>query len=169
MVKKKGSREMNPADAHRYDGYAAYIFTQLVSSVDVSLLLCCTRRSTSQCPGIRNIGLLFACRKAQRAKEIARNKKERKFQRDAHSLQSNPDAIKDELKEVLALEEDGKGNATVRLKKKALQGAYDNAIKKKKVRLSRQTAIFFARAQISQQNCCLEGICSVALKVPSTP
>ena len=36
---------------------------------------------------------------------------------------------------MLALEEDGKGNATVRLKKKALQGAYDNAIKKKKVRL----------------------------------
>jgi predicted ribosome quality control (RQC) complex YloA/Tae2 family protein len=72
-------------------------------------------------------------RKAQRAKEIARNKKERRFQRDAHSLQSNPDAIKDELKEVLALEEDGKGNQTVRLKKKALQGAYDNAIKKKKV------------------------------------
>lgn len=72
------------------------------------------------------------CRKAQRAKEIARNKKERKFQRDAHSLQ-HPDAIKDELKEVLALEEDGKGNQTVRLKKKALQGAYDNAIKKKKV------------------------------------
>jgi len=76
---------------------------------------------------------LKICRKAQRAKEIARNKKERKFQRDAHSLQSNPDAIKDELKEVLALEEDGKGNATVRLKRKALQGAYDNAIKKKKV------------------------------------
>lgn len=76
------------------------------------------------------------CRKAQRAKEIARNKKERKFQRDAHSLQANPDAIKDELKEVLALEEDGKGNQTVRLKKKALQGAYDNAIKKKKVSLA---------------------------------
>ena len=72
-------------------------------------------------------------RKAQRAKEIARNKKERKFQRDAQSLQANPDAIKDELKEVLALEEEGKGNQTVRLKKKALQGAYDHAVKKRKV------------------------------------
>lgn len=73
------------------------------------------------------------CRKAQRAKEIARNKKERKFQREAHALQTNPDLIKDELKEVLALEEDGKVNQTIRLKKKALQGAYDNALKKRKV------------------------------------
>ena len=76
-----------------------------------------------------------ALRKAQRAKEIARNKKERKFQRDAHSLQTQPDQIKNELKEVLALEEDGKMNQTIRLKKKALQGAYDQAIKKKKVSL----------------------------------
>lgn len=36
----------------------------------------------------------------QRAKEIARNKKERKFQRDASKLKSNPDALKEELKEV---------------------------------------------------------------------
>lgn len=35
--------------------------------------------------------------------------------------------------QVLELEEDGKLNMTVRLKKRALQGAYDQAIKKKKV------------------------------------
>ena len=35
--------------------------------------------------------------------------------------------------QVLDLEEDGKLNMTVRLKKRALQGAYDQAIKKKKV------------------------------------
>ena len=35
---------------------------------------------------------------------------------------------------MLELEEDGKLNMTVRLKKRALQGAYDQAIKKKKVR-----------------------------------
>ena len=34
---------------------------------------------------------------------------------------------------MLELEEDGKLNMTVRLKKRALQGAYDQAIKKKKV------------------------------------
>lgn len=50
-------------------------------------------------------------------------------------MQTNPDAIKDELKEVLAMEEDGKANQTLRLKKKALQGAYDNAIKKRKASL----------------------------------
>ncbi|CAK0784079.1 hypothetical protein CVIRNUC_007282 [Coccomyxa viridis] len=87
MVKKKGSRDINPADAFR---------------------------------------------KEQRAKEIARNKKERKFLRDAHKMKSDPNALKEELKEVLELEEDGKLNMTVRLKKRALQGAYDQAIKKKK-------------------------------------
>ncbi|KAK9813176.1 hypothetical protein WJX72_010156 [[Myrmecia] bisecta] len=87
MVKKKGGRDMNPADAFR---------------------------------------------KTQRAKEIQRNKKERKFQREAYSLKSNPDAIKEELKAVLDAEEDGKVSQTLRLKKRALQGAYDTAVKKKK-------------------------------------
>ncbi len=36
--------------------------------------------------------------------------------------------------QVLDLEEQGNLNLTLRLKKKALQGAYDNAIKKKKAR-----------------------------------
>jgi hypothetical protein len=36
--------------------------------------------------------------------------------------------------QVLELEEEGKLNLTVRLKKRALQGAYDLALKKKKVR-----------------------------------
>jgi hypothetical protein len=111
----------------------------------------------------------------QRAKEIARNKKERKFLRDAHKMKSDPNALKEELKEVttgnllvpcrvealsawsscnlltlaachaaihlqvLELEEDGKLNMTVRLKKRALQGAYDQAIKKKKVRMPRSS------------------------------
>ena len=38
----------------------------------------------------------------QRAKEIARNKKERKFLRDAHKMKSDPNALKEELKEVIA-------------------------------------------------------------------
>ncbi len=117
--------------------------------------------------------VLYGC--LQRAKEIARNKKERKFQRDASKMKSNPEALKEELKEVitllacvgmvtssfsicashlspccaeiassayrvfyvgqvLELEEDGKLNLTIKLKKRALQGAYDLALKKKKVR-----------------------------------
>lgn len=76
-----------------------------------------------------------AFRKTQRAKEIARNKKERKFQRDAHSMKDNPEAIKEELKSVLDMEEtqEGRVNQTIRLKKRALQGAYDTALKKRKV------------------------------------
>ena len=85
-----------------------------------------------------------AHRKAQRQKEILRNKKERKFQRDAHALQKNPDAIKDQLKEVLDLEENGRVNLTLRLKKRALQGAYDTAVKKRKVRLSYPTPLHIA-------------------------
>lgn len=87
-MKKKGGREMNPADAYR---------------------------------------------KTQRAKEIARNKKERKFQRDAHALQSQPDAIKAELESVFNKEEEGRvPNQTLRLKKVALERAYEAALKKKK-------------------------------------
>lgn len=89
MVKKKGGRDINPADAFR---------------------------------------------KTQRAKEIARNKKERRFQRDAFALKAQPDQIRNELAEVLDKEEDGKVlNQTLRLKKRALQSAYDAALKKRKV------------------------------------
>ncbi|DBA87905.1 hypothetical protein WJX77_002812 [Trebouxia sp. C0004] len=88
MVKKKGGREINPADAFR---------------------------------------------KTQRAKEIARNKKERKFQRDAFALKAQPDQIRDELADVLDKEQDGQVlSQTLRLKKRALQSAYDAALKKKK-------------------------------------
>ena len=75
-----------------------------------------------------------AFRKSQRQKEILRNKRERKFQRDAHALQADPDAIKDQLKDVLDQQDNGKVNLTLRLKQRALQGAYDTAVKRKKVK-----------------------------------
>lgn len=86
MVKKKGGREINPADAHR---------------------------------------------KAERAKEIARNKKERQLQRAALKQRDDPETLKAQLKEVIDLEHAGKMNPGLRLKKKALQQAYDLAIKRK--------------------------------------
>lgn len=86
--------------------------------------------------GGREINPADAYRKTQRAKEIARNKKERKFQRDAFSLKSQPDQIREELANVIDKEEDGKLlNQTLRLKKRALQSAYDAALKKKRVRM----------------------------------
>ncbi len=88
MVKKKGGREMNPADAFR---------------------------------------------KTQRQKEIVRNKKERKFTRDAFGTTDDPVTLREQLQEVLELEEAGKMNPTLRLKKRALQAAYDTALKKKRV------------------------------------
>jgi WW domain binding protein 11 len=93
MVKKKGGREMNPADAFR---------------------------------------------KAQRAKEIARNKKERKFLRDASSLRHDPEAIKKELQEVIRLEDEGKMNTTTRLKKRAFQQALTTTVTKQKVILTHE-------------------------------
>lgn len=70
------------------------------------------------------------CRKTQRAKEIARNKKERSLQRDAFSKRDDPEALKEQLKEVIAAEQAGKSNPTLRLRKKALQTAYEQAIKR---------------------------------------
>ena len=99
-----------------------------------------------------------AFRKTQRAKEIARNKKERKFQRDAHSMKDNPEAIKEELKSVLDAEEgqDGRVNQTIRLKKRALQGAYDTALKKRKVCCPNPNQLHMSPKEIkcSPSQCC---------------
>lgn len=61
--------------------------------------------------------------------------------------------------QVLDLEEEGKLNMTVRLKKRALQGAYDQAIKKKKVcaRLERGSHAFVD----------VHAACAVALSLES--
>ncbi len=63
-----------------------------------------------------------AFRKVQRQKEIQRNKKERQFQRDASKLKANPDEIKGQLQEVLEMQDEGKYNLSLKLKKRALQG-----------------------------------------------
>jgi hypothetical protein len=83
----------------------------------------------------RDMNPADAFRKVQRQKEIMRNKKERSFQRDAAKLKSNPDALKDELREVISMQEEGKVNLSVRLKQKAYKHALDTSIKSRKVRL----------------------------------
>jgi hypothetical protein len=77
----------------------------------------------------RDMNPADAFRKVQRQKEIMRNKKERSFQRDAAKLKSNPDALKDELREVISMQEEGKVNLSVRLKQKAYKHALDTSIK----------------------------------------
>ncbi|KAK9833413.1 hypothetical protein WJX81_003227 [Elliptochloris bilobata] len=109
MVKKKGGRDMNPADAWR---------------------------------------------KQIRQKEILRNKKERRFQRDAHALKADPEAIKEELKTVINMEVEGKVNLSVRMKKKALQGALEAAAKKKKEDAFKQQQ----EAQLTFSNCAGHGV-----------
>lgn len=69
-------------------------------------------------------------RKAQRAKEVARNKKERALNRDAQS--QNPEAVREQLKDAIAEEQAG-SNPALRMRKKALQSAYEQAIKKQMV------------------------------------
>lgn len=76
-----------------------------------------------------------AFRKEQRKREIQRNKLERKYQREAHRLINDPDELKQELQSVLEAEKEGMLNKTLRLKKKVLQEAFDQALKRKKVRL----------------------------------
>eukprot|EP00803_Ostreobium_quekettii_P004545 evm.model.scf_248EXC.4 EVM.evm.TU.scf_248EXC.4 scf_248EXC:22709-27528(+) len=71
-------------------------------------------------------------RKEQRKKEIQRNKLERKFQREAHRQISAPVDLKHELERVLEAEKDGMLNKTLRLKKKVLQEAYDQSLKRQK-------------------------------------
>ncbi|EFJ47238.1 hypothetical protein VOLCADRAFT_75104, partial [Volvox carteri f. nagariensis] len=73
-----------------------------------------------------------AFRKEQRKKEVARNKMERKFIREGARLRSDPDTLKKELQELIDMEENGTLPKNLKLKKKALQEAYDQAIKRKK-------------------------------------
>jgi hypothetical protein len=74
-----------------------------------------------------------AFRKEQRKKEVARNKMERKFIREGAKLRSEPDTLKKELQDLISMEDSGALPKNLKLKKKALQEAYDQAIKRQKV------------------------------------
>jgi hypothetical protein len=89
MVKTKGGRQLNPADAHR---------------------------------------------KEARKKEVSRNKLERKFIRESSTLKAKPEELKKQLQELIDVEENGPLPKNLKLKKKALQEAYDQALKRKRVR-----------------------------------
>lgn len=83
--------------------------------------------------GGRTLNPADAFRKEQRKKEVARNKIERKFIREGARLRSEPEVLKKELQEVIDIEEaQGTLPKNLKLKKKALQEAYDQAIKRKK-------------------------------------
>ena len=70
---------------------------------------------------------------AERAKQLARNKKERQMQREAMSHLDDPAYLRQQLKEILDEEELGPLNPTQRSRKKTLQKAYDAAIRRRMV------------------------------------
>lgn len=89
MVKKKGGREINPADAHRcvFAQHSAafcvaYLHRLFAAHAPAALLL----RPTANCRPL----LLCLCSKAERAKEIKRNKQERSLQRAAFKQRCGP-------------------------------------------------------------------------------
>lgn len=86
MGKRKGGRELNPADAHR---------------------------------------------RQQRAREVERNKKERAFQREALRSKDNPDMLRRELQGLLKDEDYGLADSETRIKRRALQTAYDSVVRRK--------------------------------------
>jgi len=88
----------------------------------------------------RGLNPADAARKAERAKAVARNKKERTLTRAAGALTHDLDAVRAELGAVLAAEADGGGNATLRLKKKALQAALGEALAKQRTATAAQAA-----------------------------
>lgn len=75
-----------------------------------------------------------AFRKEQRKREIARNKLERKLQRNANRARDNPENIKDELAQIVDKEENvGTLSKSDKLHKRILQDAYNIALKRKEV------------------------------------
>jgi hypothetical protein len=70
-------------------------------------------------------------RKAEKAKQLARNKHERQMQREAMQHVDDPAYLRQQLRELLDEEEaSGMLNAAQRSKKKTLQAAYEAALKK---------------------------------------
>lgn len=80
--------------------------------------------------GGREMNPMDSHRKAERARQLARNKKERQMQREAMSLVDDPAVLRTQLKEILDEEELGPLNVTQRSRKKTLQRAYDAAIRR---------------------------------------
>lgn len=75
-----------------------------------------------------------AFRKAQRKKEIARNKAERQYIRSAFGRRDKPQELREELMELIELEQQGVLSKLQKIRKKVLQEAYDTALKRQKVR-----------------------------------
>eukprot|EP00198_Chlamydomonas_reinhardtii_P003240 XP_001692576.1 predicted protein [Chlamydomonas reinhardtii] len=82
--------------------------------------------------GGRALNPADAFRKEQRKKEVQRNKMERKFIREGAKMRSDPESLKKELQELIDMEESATLPKNLKLKKKALQEAYDQALKRKK-------------------------------------
>ena len=74
-----------------------------------------------------------AFRKAERKKEIARNKAERKFVRDAGQKKDTPAELRDELAALIDAEQAAPLSKLQKIRKKVLQEAYDGALKRQKV------------------------------------
>ncbi|KAI8464802.1 MAG: hypothetical protein J3K34DRAFT_461748 [Monoraphidium minutum] len=74
-----------------------------------------------------------AFRKQQRKKEIARNKAERQYIRDAYGRKDKPSELREELKDLIEMEQQGGILSKLqKIRKKVLQEAYDAALKRQK-------------------------------------
>ena len=82
--------------------------------------------------GGRELNPANAEHKAARAKEVARNKKARQLGREAGRRVDDPESLKAELYELAEVEAEGKMTAALRLRKKALQTALAEAVRRRK-------------------------------------
>lgn len=69
---------------------------------------------------------------------MARNKKERALNREAQAHVDDPALLREQLREAIAAEQDGTSNPALRMRRKALQAAYEEAIRKQVVRRERE-------------------------------
>lgn len=85
----------------------------------------------------RELNPTDAYRKQARKREIKRNKAERTYIRDAFGKAHNTSKLlelKEELEELIKIEQTGELNKLQKLRKKVVQEAYEVAVRKKKVR-----------------------------------
>lgn len=80
-----------------------------------------------------------AYRKQARKREIKRNRAERHYIREAFNKNTLAADLKAELEQLISIEQNEELTKLQKLRKKVVQEAYENAIRKQKVRASVQS------------------------------
>jgi hypothetical protein len=103
------------------------------------------KRGAMKTKGGREMNPTDAYRKQARKREIKRNRAERHYIREAFNKKTLAADLKAELEQLIAIEQTEELTKLQKLRKKVVQEAYENAIRKQKVRAQLQCTVVINR------------------------